>query len=120
MWAYTLQTTAPLLSGVNYLVISFVCHYSLPVEFRDNVVDSSFYAGIFVEAGAKPNIVSNIFHGGDSGTLKSSLTQVKTLPSQEIFINSNFHEFRSTEVWVFCSSSPPKVCLAKTSLRTSP
>ena len=46
---------------------------------RDNVVDSSFYAGIFVEAGAKPNIVSNIFHGGDSGTLKSSLTQVNTV-----------------------------------------
>ena len=42
------------------------------------MVDSSFYAGIFVEAGAKPNIVSNIFHGGDSGTLKSSLTQVFT------------------------------------------
>ena len=39
-------------------------------------MDSSFYAGIFVEAGAKPNIVSNIFHGGDSGTLKSSVTQV--------------------------------------------
>ena len=46
---------------------------------RDNVVDSSFYAGIFVEAGAKPNIVSNIFHGGDSGTLKSSVTQVNSV-----------------------------------------
>ena len=43
---------------------------------RDNVVDSSFYAGVFVESGARPNIVSNTFHGGDDGSVKNSVTQV--------------------------------------------
>ena len=44
--------------------------------YRDNVVDSSFYAGVFVESGARPNIVSNTFHGGDDGSVKNTVTQV--------------------------------------------
>ena len=45
------------------------------------MIDSSFYAGIFVESGARPNIVSNTFHGGDATAklgVKSPVLQVNT------------------------------------------
>jgi hypothetical protein len=34
---------------------------------KGNVIDSSFYAGIFAEQGARPNIVNTTFCGDDAG-----------------------------------------------------
>merc|ERR1712110_203114 len=80
---------------------------------RDNVVDSSFYTGIFVEAGAKPNIVSNTFHGGDSGILKSSLTQINRglgvlfiLSAKGLLGKNQFEDFTVSPVMVFTRCQP--------------
>ena len=81
-------------------------------------MDSSFYAGVFVESGARPNIVSNTFHGGDDGSVKNSVTQVKgeKLMSPMMLFNPIA---RSAEDLACCSSCPPRACWGRTSLRTS-
>ena len=41
---------------------------SVVAMVKGNMIESSFYAGIFCEEEARPNIVNNIFSGGDTAS----------------------------------------------------
>ena len=72
------------------------------------MVDSSFYAGIFVESGARPNIVSNTLHGGDTAaklgpatTVNRGLGVLFILGAKGLLGKNQFEDFTVAPVMVF-------------------
>lgn len=72
------------------------------------MVDSSFYAGIFVESGARPNIVSNTLHGGDTAAKLGPATSVNRglgvlfiLGAKGLLGKNQFEDFTVAPVMVF-------------------
>ena len=72
------------------------------------MVDSPFYAGIFVESGARPNIVSNTLHGGDTAaklgpatTVNRGLGVLFILGAKGLLGKNQFEDFTVAPVMVF-------------------
>ena len=53
---------------------------------KDNVIDSSFFSGVFVESRARPNIVTNTFNGGST---PGDLTSSSLMPKGGIIIKTS-------------------------------
>ena len=75
------------------------------------MVDSSFYAGIFVESRARPNIVSNTLHGGDTAAKLGPATSVNRglgvlfiLGAKGLLGKNQFEDFTVAPVMVFTRS----------------
>ena len=76
-----------------------------PAE-KANVIDSSFYAGVFAEQEAKPNIVSNTFHGGEGGPLARGLGLLFILAARGMVGKNQFEDYTVSPVMVFTRCTP--------------
>jgi len=76
---------------------------------KGNVIDSSFYAGIFAEQAARPNIVSNTFSGGDAGSpihIPRGLGILFILSAKGLVGKNQFEDFTVSPIMVFTKCHP--------------
>lgn len=74
---------------------------------KDNLIDSCFFSGMFIECGARPNIVSNTFCGGESGAqVPRGLGLLLILESGGLVARNKFHHYQVSPIMVFSQCHP--------------
>jgi len=76
---------------------------------KGNVIDSSFYAGIFCEGEARPNIVNNTFSGGDAASpvqVPRGLGILFILSAKGMVGKNQFEDFTVSPIMVFTRCHP--------------
>jgi parallel beta-helix repeat protein len=76
---------------------------------KGNVIDSSFYAGIFAEQDARPNIVNNTFSGGDAGSpiqVPRGLGILFILSAKGLVGKNQFEDYTVSPIMVFTRCHP--------------
>ena len=76
---------------------------------KGNVIDSSFYAGIFAEQEARPNIVNNTFSGGDAGSpihVPRGLGILFILSAKGLVGKNQFEDYTVSPIMVFTRCHP--------------
>ena len=76
---------------------------------KGNVIDSSFYAGIFAEQGAKPNIVNNTFCGGNAASpvqVPRGLGILFILSARGLVGKNMFESYTVSPIMVFTRCHP--------------
>jgi len=76
---------------------------------KGNVIDSSFYAGIFAEQSARPNIMNNTFNGGDAGSpiqVPRGLGILFILSAKGLVGKNQFEDYTVSPIMVFTKCHP--------------
>ena len=86
----------------------YITEGAMPMA-KGNVIDSSFYAGIFTEQSARPNIVNNIFQAGNAGNpshVPRGLGILFILSAKGLVGKNQFKDYTVSPIMVFTKCNP--------------